>query len=208
MTTSGRGTAPSGEIGKPAQRGGDLPGGPLPLHQHRPDDDMAGKTVGQAMEDVADHRPGGRGDHPDHARQERQAPLARRGKQPFGLQPGLGLFEQGEQRPLARDLHPVDHDLVVRAARIGRQLAGRDNLDPVLDTKIQPPGIAAPHHPVEPGVLVLEAQVHMPRGRALDARKLAAHAHEAKAILDRALEQGRNLGNRQGRGVVASPFAR
>jgi hypothetical protein len=118
------------------------------------------------------------------------------------------VFSSRASSALARDLHPVDHDLVVRAARIGRQLAGRDNLDPVLDTKIQPPGIAAPHHPVEPGVLVLEAQVHMPRGRALHARKLAAHAHEAKAILDRALEQGRNLGNRQGRGVVASAFAR
>ena len=43
----------------------------------------------------------------------------------------------------------------------------------------------------------------MARGGALHARKLAAQADEAEAVLDRALEQARNLGDRQRRGVVA-----
>ena len=53
-------------------------------------------------------------------------------EQPFGGERLAALFEQRQQRALARQLHPLDDDLVFRAAGIGGQLAGRDHLDAVL----------------------------------------------------------------------------
>ena len=45
---------------------------------------MARKAVGDAMQDVADHRAGRRGDDPDDARQIRQQLLARGVEQALG----------------------------------------------------------------------------------------------------------------------------
>ena len=168
---------------------GHLLGRALALDQHGPDQDVAGKAIGQAVEDVADHRPGGRGDDADPARQEGQRALAIPVEQPLRLEPGAGLGQQGKQGALARDLHPLDDDLVVGAAGIGGELAGGDHLHPVLGQEGQALRRAAPHHPVEPRALVLEAEVEVARGRALHPGKLAAHPHEGEAVLDRALQE-------------------
>ena len=40
----------------------------LALHPHRPDQHMAGHAIGNAMQNIADHRAGGRGDDADHLR--------------------------------------------------------------------------------------------------------------------------------------------
>jgi hypothetical protein len=85
-----------------------------------------------AVQDVADHRAGGRCDHADHARQERQGLFARGIEQAFGFKPRLQFGQQRQQRAFAGDFHAVDHDLVIRAAGIGRQLAGGDDLDAVF----------------------------------------------------------------------------
>ncbi len=51
--------APAREHGvEPGDGGGDLILRPLALDQHRPDQHPAREAVGQAMQDVADHRPG------------------------------------------------------------------------------------------------------------------------------------------------------
>src|SRR5690606_37206268 len=55
---------------------------------------------------------------------------------------------------------------------------------------------------------VLQAQIDMAESRALHAVKLAAQPHEAEPILDRALEQVRNLGDRKRLGVVPPARAR
>ena len=68
-----------------ADGGGDLRRAGLALHAHRPDQHPAREAVLEAMEDVADHRAGRRGDDADHPRQERQAPLALGGEQPLGV---------------------------------------------------------------------------------------------------------------------------
>ena len=109
-------------------------------------------------------------------------------EQPLGLEPRLELRQQGQQRALARDLHPLDHDLVGRTARINRKLAAGDDLDPVLGHERQALRGAAPHHRVDHRALVLEAAVEMSTRRALDPRELAAKSDEAEAVLDRALE--------------------
>jgi hypothetical protein len=134
--------------------------------------------------------------------------LGGRREQPFRFQPRLGFCQQREQRTLAGNLHALDHDLVVRAAGIGRQLSSGDDLDPVFRHKTEPLCPAAPHHPVQPGTFVLEAEIKVSRCCALHARKLAAHPHIAEAVLHRALEQRRDLGDRKRRGVVARRFAR
>ena len=45
----------------------------FPLHPHRPHQHVDGKAIGEAMQDVADHRPGRRGDDADDARHDREA---------------------------------------------------------------------------------------------------------------------------------------
>ena len=47
-------------------RGGDLLRRALALDDHRPDEHTAREAIGQAMEDVANHRAGRRGDDADH----------------------------------------------------------------------------------------------------------------------------------------------
>ena len=95
----------------------------LALHQHGPQDYAAGKPVRQPVQDVANHRACGGCDHPDRSRQEWQGTLAPLIEKPFCCPQRLGLFEQGQQRTLACQLHPLDYDLVLGAPWIGRQLA-------------------------------------------------------------------------------------
>ena len=189
--------------GKPAHRACHLLCRALALHQHRPHDHAARETVCQPVEDIADHRPRGRGNHPDGSRQIGQWPFARRIEQPFRFEPCLGLFQQRQQRPFAGQLHPFDHDLVFRAPRIGRDLARRHDFQPVFRAERQAPRIAAPHHPVEHGVLVLERAVHMPACGPLHARQFAAQPHEAEPVFHRSLERLRYFAHRQRLGVVA-----
>ena len=101
--------------------GGDIGGGAVALHAHRPDQHVARETVGQTMQNVANDRAGRRGDDADHRRQMRQELLARFVEQPLGGQPPLALFEQRHQRAETRRLERLHDDLILRAAGIGRQ---------------------------------------------------------------------------------------
>ena len=65
-------------------------------------------------------------------RQERQRALALGVEQPLGGERLAAPLEQRHQRALAGQLQPVDDDLVFRAAGIGGQLAGGDDLGAVL----------------------------------------------------------------------------
>ena len=58
--------AAGGEAVEAGDRRRDLGRRLLALHRHRPEQDMAGEAVGEAVQDVANHRAGRRGDHPDH----------------------------------------------------------------------------------------------------------------------------------------------
>ncbi len=60
---------PLGQGVEPPDRRRDLRRTILPLHRDRPDQHMPRKTVAQPVQDVPDHRPAGRGHHPDHRRQ-------------------------------------------------------------------------------------------------------------------------------------------
>jgi hypothetical protein len=62
---------------------------------------MAWKSIGQAMQDVADHRPRGRGDDADHRGQIGQSPFAVGVEQAFGGQTLLAVFDEFQERALA-----------------------------------------------------------------------------------------------------------
>ena len=193
----------AGHLREPADRARDLLGSTLTLHQHRPHDHAAGEAVGKPVEDIADHRPGGRGDHADRSRQERQRLFALGREQAFRRQPRASLLEQREQRALARQLHPLDHDLVLGTAGIGRHLPAGDHFESVFGIERQALGIAAPHDPVDHRLFVLERTIHVARCRPLHPRQLPAQAHETEAVFHRPLQRLRNFAHAERLGVVA-----
>ena len=89
-------------------------------------------------------------------------------EQAFRRERLAALLEQSQQRALARDLHPLDDDLIFRAARISRELAGRDDLGAVLGTEGERSGAAAPDHRVDARILVLEREIAVARAVALE----------------------------------------
>ena len=182
-------------------RGGDLRGRALALDENRPDQNPAREAVGQAVQDVADHRAARRGHHADDLGQEGQGPLARVLEEALGGELALPLLEQLEQRALAGELELLDHELVFRAPGVARHPAGGDDLHAVLGRKPEPPGDAAPAHPVEHRVAVLERHVEMTRGGALEAGDLAAHPDPVEAPLQGALDRLGDLRNAVGRQV-------
>ena len=105
---------------------------PLALHRHRPEQDPAREAVGEAVQDVADHRAGRRSDDADHLGQERQLLLALGVEQPFGGESLSPFFEDPQQCADAGELDRVDDQLVFGAARIGGQAAGAHHLHAVL----------------------------------------------------------------------------
>ncbi len=149
-----------------------------------------GKSVFEAVENVADHRAGRRGDDADDFRQERQQLLARLVEQAFGGELLLALLEQLHQRADAGRLETVDHDLVFGRAGKGRQLAGYDDVEAFLGPDAHPPERALPDHRLQHSLVVLEAEIDMAGGRrSFESRHLAAHADIAIGVLDRAPER-------------------
>ncbi len=192
-----------GQGPKAGDRRRHLFGRALALHQHRPDRDMARKPVGQPVQNVADHRPGGRGDDADPPGQKGQRPLARRIEQPFGRELRLQPFEQLHQRARPGQFQPFDDDLIFGPARIGGQPPGRDHLDPVFGAKGEARHAAFPHHRVDHRLIVLQRQIGMARGRALEPADLAAQPHLAEPVLDHALQRLGKFGHAERRRVVA-----
>ena len=89
---------PSGSALKPAMAAATSAADRLALHPHRPDQHMARKAVGEAVQDVADDGAGRRGDDADHARQKRERALARLVEQALGGEPAAALLEQRHER--------------------------------------------------------------------------------------------------------------
>src|SRR5208337_4946371 len=99
-------------------------------------------------------------------------------------------LEERHQGAEPRKLELLDDDLIARLARKGRELAGRDDLEPLLRFDAHAQEGRSPDDRVEPGVRVLEAEIGVARGmRAAIAENLAAHADIAEAVLDRPLDR-------------------
>ena len=141
----GPGHGAAGDHGVEPLNGIDHFGGAgIALNPHRPDHDMAGEAVGQAMQDIADHRARGGGDHTDHAGQIGQGLFTFAREQPFGGQLALALLKQRHQRTGTRGLNIVDDDLVFGGTREGGQPPGGDHLKPLFGLEGQLGVIALP----------------------------------------------------------------
>ena len=172
----------------------DLGRGGLSLHAHRPDDDPNREAVGETVQNVANDGAGRRRHDADDFRQERNLALARGVEQPLRGEFPAPRLEQRHQRADAGELERLDHDLVARFAREGRQSAGRDDFEPLLRLDAHPLERAAPNDGVEPRVGVLEAEIGVARGmRPAIAGNLAPDAHVAEPVLDGAFERARQF---------------
>ena len=108
----------------------------------------------------------------------------------------LALLHQRHQRADAGGLDRLDHDLVFRRARIGRELAGGDDLEPFL--RLEPhPGVGElPDHRLDLGALVLQREIAVAGGvRPAKAGDFAADADMAIGVLHRPLQRGGQLGD-------------
>ena len=171
---SGRGIAAADASAlKPAMAAATSARAGLALHPHRPHQHVAGKAVAEAMQDVADHRAGRRGDHADDARQIGQRPLARVGEQALGGEHLLALLEQRHQRADAGRLQLVDDDLVFRLAGIGGDAAGeRSTSSPASGLNLRRAKVLRQITASMRGVLVLQREIAVARAmRALDSRR-------------------------------------
>ncbi len=130
---------PARRQGREAADGGrHLLGRAFALDLDRPEDHPHREAIGEPVQDVADHRPGWRGDHAHDPRQKGQRPLAAGVEQALGRELALALLEQRHERAQAGRLHPLDHELVLGAAGIRGEPAGADDLEAVLGLETQP----------------------------------------------------------------------
>ena len=173
ISTSGRGIGPSsGSALKPSMAAAISAAAPSPCTRTGQTSTWRAKAIVEPVQDIADHGAGRRGHHADHARQERQELLARLIEQPFGGELLLALLQQHHQRAEACGLQRLDHDLVIGAAGIGGDLAGDDDLEPVLGLDPHAAEHALPDHRIEPRALVLDREIdNGRRNAARDSRK-------------------------------------
>ena len=143
---------------QPFDRAGHFRRARLALHAHRPDQDPARKTVGDAMQDVADDGAGRRGDDADDVRQIGNGPFARLVEKPLGGELAAALLDERHQRADAGGFELFDDDLIGRFARKRGDLAGGDDLEPFLRLDPHAAENALPDHRIDAGVLVLEAR--------------------------------------------------
>src|SRR5205807_2259321 len=96
----------------------------------------------------------------------------------------LALFHQRHQRADPGGLQRLDHDLVFRRARIGRELAGGDDLEALLRPEPHPAMDALPDHRLDLGALVLEREITVPGGvRSPETGDFAAHPDRPRLLI-------------------------
>ena len=158
-----------------------------------------GKRAIQPVHDVADHRAGGRGDHADHLRQERQLLLARGIEQAFGGQALLALLQQRHQRAQARQLHLL-HDRSGSARSRHRWTACRCRPlpCPASGRTFRRGAVRPPDHGVQHRLVVLEVEIDMAGGMRISGPEISPRTRtKAKLVLHRALQGGGQFADRK-----------
>ena len=158
---------------------------------------MAGKAVGEAVEDVADHRTSGRGDDADDGGDEGQRLLSVLVEQAFGGELFLALFQKGHEGAFARRLQGLDDDLVFRLAGKSGDAAGDDHLHALFGAKPQGACGALPDDRGKHRLVVLEVEIDVAGAGGGNAPHLAAYPDMAESIFKRALEGLGEFANRQ-----------
>src|SRR5208337_3951608 len=152
---------------------------------------MARKPFRYAVQDVADDGSGRRCYDAYAEGQKRQRPLARFVEKPLRREFPAALLDERHERADPSRLQGIDYDLISGLTGIGCNFSGRDDFQALLRLGLQPRQGSLPDHRIDAGGLILQAEIGMAgRMRSAIIRNLTAHAHEAKAILDRPLQGG------------------
>ncbi len=149
-------------------------------HQHHGD---VGHAAAQRGDHVVQRGSPRRSHHANAARQRRQAALARRIEEAFGLQLRLQPQELLEQCALACTLHAFDDQLQITALLVDTQPAPQLDQLAIARRKVHELGRAPEHSAADLPAGVLDAEVAMAAGRAREAADLAAHRHRIEARL-------------------------
>ncbi len=188
-----------------AHGGRDLGGAAFALHAHGPDEHARRKALLEAVQHVADDGAGGAGDDADDPGQVRQRLLAAFLEQAFGGEALLALLELHHEGAEAGGLERFDDDLIFRRAGERRDLADGNDLHAFLGLDLELAPGAAPDDGLDLGLVVLEGKVAVARGvGAAIARNLAAQPHVAEAVLERAFDRVRQLGDGEFGDVLAA----
>ena len=184
ISTSGRGTGPSGgSAPKPSMAAAICSAAPRPCTGDGPEEDAPREAPGDGGADVLDDRAALAGDHADDARQQRDRQLALGVEQPFLEQTQPQPLDPGEQRALAGVVQPVDDELVLGPVGVGGDAPGGDHLHAVLRPDGEARHVGLPDHRFQLRALVLQREVDVAGGVALELGDLAAHAHPAEGVL-------------------------
>ncbi len=114
-------------------------------------------------------------------------------EQPLARQSFLQVFEGELQRSQALRLEGLDDELIFAADFVGREIAARDDGEPVA--RLKPAKSRHPfiEHALELAPLVLQAKVVMAAGRKVTARDFASHPDGAEIGVKQALQGGVQL---------------
>ena len=176
------------DIGNPTQPlecQDDAGGGARPLYGRGREENGHREAAMRDADDVLKNGALGRGHHADPAGQERQGPLARGREQPGGLQLLLELLEGDRQGAGALRLDLEHRHLKAAAPLVDGQATAEPHRHSVLDLKTETARLARIHHTVQGRLIILEAEVEMPRARALESRDLSFHADLRESALQR-----------------------
>ncbi len=192
-------------------RRGHLGGALLALDSHRPYQHMAGKAVGEAVEDVADYSTSGRGDDADDGGDEGQRLFSGFIEQALGGELFLALFQKRHEGAFARRLQGLDDDLVFRLAGKGGDAPGDDHLHALLGAKAQGARGSLPNDGGQHRLVVLQVEIDVTGAGGGNTPHLAAHPDMAECVLKGALEGLGEFGDRQfgdvGGGACLDDFA-
>src|SRR5208337_3881146 len=152
---------------------------------------MARKPFRYAVQDVADDGSGRRCYDAYAEGQKWQRPLARFVEKLLRREFPAALLDERHQSADPSWLQRIDDDLIGGLAGIGCNFSGRDDFQALLRLGLQPRQGSLPDHRIDAGGLVLQAEIGVPgRMRPAIVRNFTAHAHEAKAVLDRPFQGG------------------
>jgi len=139
-------------------------------------------------------------------RQQRQCPLAFGREQAFGQQLRAQCLNPRQQRALAGIFQAVDNELVFRPVGIGADPPSGDHLDPVFGLEGEARHCRLPNHRFQLRARILQREVDMAGGVALQFGDLAAHADATEAFLQRAADGAREFADRIFRDVRRCAF--
>ncbi len=124
---------------------------------------------------------------------EGELALSSRVEQTLGPQLVLELLKSELEGALALGFDDFGVELVFAAGFIDRDPAAADDLKTVLELEGDRAGVGPEHDGPELGLLVLEGEVEVARLMAVEVRDLPLDPEPGKEVLERGLDQARDL---------------